>query len=272
MKHKICIIIFICIFCSSVLHAQSGPHIIYDEREGKVIFYGDGTEPLEEIYIDSYENELQELKDSGEYQMEFDDHGMHFQGVTIIAGDIALIQDHIESYVLPVVESSTVYNSYGEAIYAYPGDIGVLYSASGHYVVIEEIIVEETEPGPAYGFDIYSNDVIFIFDLTGKPVKEIKLDLKDKKSRCYAMLNKQESLYLTFTASQIIILDLETFKILSYPLLNCSKPDFDLASAYSWIQDFFIIDNNLHMKVKQFDSSYDSEHPASFIIEVIWQF
>jgi hypothetical protein len=165
MKLKLGVLVFISLAYISVLHAQNGPHITYDEREGKVIFYGDGSETLEEIHINSYENELQKLKDSGQYQMEFDDHGMHYQGVTIIAGAVAVIQHQIESYVMPIVKSTSVYNSFGEIMYGYPGDIRILYSASKHCIVIEEIIVEEIEPGP--DFYIFGNDVIVIFDLSG---------------------------------------------------------------------------------------------------------
>jgi hypothetical protein len=51
MKWKSSLLLLIFFHCSPLLNAQSGTHIICDDIEDKVIFYGEGTVALDESAI-----------------------------------------------------------------------------------------------------------------------------------------------------------------------------------------------------------------------------
>jgi hypothetical protein len=111
-----------------LLIAQNRPAIIDNKTDGKLSFYDAKGKLIKEIYYNSNETAINELRDSGEYNTEFDDSGMRYQSAAVINNEIAVLQDHVESYVLPVVELTQVYNQRGEVIYEYDGDLSISFS------------------------------------------------------------------------------------------------------------------------------------------------
>ena len=122
------------------------------------------------------------------------------------------------------------------------------------------------------GSDFKGIEQTTIFNSSGELIREIRLNLKNIKNRSRGRLSKDGNLYLSMDESAIHILDLTDFKLCIYLMSDSDKPDFNLSYHDTWIQDFFISHNNLHVVLEQTQHDDFSANPRNYLMEIIWHY
>lgn len=270
MNYKKLILIVLFVVPAVLLFAQEGPRITNNQTEGILSFYDADGNLIKKINYYSHQSAMGELIDSGKYQMEFDDSDLRYQSATVINNEIAVLQDHIESYMLPLVVSTQVYDRRGEVIYSYGGNLNISYSKAGHCLVMENVIVDKKAEGGGPDIDIYYDDPVLVYFLSSKTMKQVRLNPEDQLNRDRGRLNAGGDLYLTLDKSRIIILDPVKLSVFYFPYIKGSSPDFDLAYNFSFIKDFFIRDNILYISVYQFKDSGSGNKPFKYLVELTY--